>query len=143
MKSFAASALALAVLAAPVSAETQAETPIDPSHLIIAKDIAGGNIYTDLSQVPWKDEGPLEAALDSWQAIGEIEDIVLDSNGQMIGIVADVGGFLGIGDKHVLLPMDNVRIVALGDGDDDYALVTRETEESLKAKPEVEKGLFD
>ncbi|MCA8883616.1 MAG: PRC-barrel domain-containing protein [Rhodobacteraceae bacterium] len=143
MKSFAASALAIAVLAAPVSAETHMEAQIDPSHLIIAKDIAGGNIYTDLSQVPWNDEGPLEAVLDSWEAIGEIEDIVLDRSGQMVGVVADVGGFLGIGDKHVLLPMENVRIVALSDGDDDYALVTRHSEESLKALPEVEKGWFD
>ena len=67
----------------------------------------------------------------------------LEASGQMVGVVADVGGFLGIGDKHVLLPMENVRIVALSDGDDDYALVTRHSEESLKALPEVEKGWFD
>ncbi|WP_193141706.1 MULTISPECIES: PRC-barrel domain-containing protein [unclassified Meridianimarinicoccus] len=143
MKKFTVSALALAAFALPVVADTKSTMEIDPSTMIVADDITGGNIYTDLSDVPWKDDGPIDAAVQSWKAIGEIEDIVLNSSGQMVGIVADVGGFLGIGDKHVLLPMENVRIVPLVDGDDDYALVTRHTEESLMGLPEVEKGWFE
>ncbi len=111
--------------------------------LIRTRDITGGDIYTMNEAM---DEGSAwdmqytEVGAD-WNDIGEIEDIVLDSNGQMIGVVAEVGGFLDIGDKHVLLEMTDVKLVPVDDKT--YAVVTRLNEEDLEAKEGIDEGFWD
>lgn len=37
--------------------------------------------------------------------IGEIGDVLIDRTGQVKGVVVDVGGFLGLGETHVAVPM--------------------------------------
>lgn len=44
------------------------------------------------------------------QKIGEVEDIVLDKSGQIKGVVVGVGGFLGVGEKHVALAWNDLQI---------------------------------
>ena len=39
------------------------------------------------------------------ERIGEVTDLVVSSNGEIIGVVVGVGGFLGIGEKSVGLPL--------------------------------------
>ena len=65
----------------------------------------------------------------------------MNRDGQMIGIVAEVGGFLDIGDKHVMLPVEDVRLVAIDDGE--YAYVTRYSEEQLEALENIDEGWWD
>ena len=40
----------------------------------------------------------------SGEKIGKIQDLVIDENGRLVGVVVSVGGFLGFGDKEVALP---------------------------------------
>ncbi|WAJ29548.1 PRC-barrel domain-containing protein [Antarcticirhabdus aurantiaca] len=47
--------------------------------------------------------------------IGEVEDLLLDQQGRVIGVVVEVGGFLGIGDKEVAIPSDAMRFVLAQD----------------------------
>ncbi|MEQ5872024.1 PRC-barrel domain-containing protein [Sagittula sp. NFXS13] len=108
--------------------------------LIRTRDITGGNIYT-MNEA--NDEGSAwDMTYDKvgadWNEIGEIEDIVLDSNGQMIGVVAEVGGFLDIGDKHVMLEMNDVKLVPVDDKT--YAIVTRLNEEQLEQRESVDEA---
>ncbi|MBJ6126548.1 PRC-barrel domain-containing protein [Microvirga splendida] len=42
--------------------------------------------------------------------IGEIGDVLIDRNGQVRAVVVDVGGFLGIGETHVAIPMQQVQM---------------------------------
>jgi hypothetical protein len=42
--------------------------------------------------------------------IGNVEDIVVDKNGRIKGVVVGVGGFLGIGEKHVALAWDELQM---------------------------------
>lgn len=42
--------------------------------------------------------------------IGEIGDILLNKDGRVIGVVLDVGGFLGLGETHVAVPMNALQI---------------------------------
>ena len=35
--------------------------------------------------------------------IGEVNDVVIDSNGQVESVIVGVGGFLGIGEKNVAM----------------------------------------
>ena len=59
----------------------------------------------------------------------------------MIGIVGEVGGFLDIGDKHVLISIDDVNLVPVDD--ETYAFLTRLNEEQLEELPEVDEGFWD
>lgn len=42
--------------------------------------------------------------------IGHVSDLLLDQNQRPVGMVIAIGGFLGIGAKHVALPMDMISI---------------------------------
>lgn len=129
---------------ATANTDSSMDTGMDSgAKLIRTRDITGGDIYTMNEAM---DEGSAwdmqytEVGAD-WNDIGEIEDIVLDSNGQMIGVVAEVGGFLDIGDKHVLLEMTDVKLVPVDDKT--YAVVTRLNEEDLEAKEGIDEGFWD
>ena len=115
----------------------------DYAQLIRSRDITGGEIYTMNEAMDEGSWGEYEAdgIGDDWNEIGEIEDIVLDRNGQMVGVVAEVGGFLDIGDKHVLIRMEDVRLTAVDD--ETYALVTRKSEEELESMEGVDEGWWD
>lgn len=141
MKTLKISALALMTATAPVLAETHMSE--DYTNLIRTRDITDGNIYTTNEahdEGSWMSMEYNEVGAD-WNEIGEIEDIILDRNGQMIGIVAEVGGFLDIGDKHVLIKVDEVKLVPVDDRT--YNMVTRLSEEELEARPSVDEGWWD
>jgi sporulation protein YlmC with PRC-barrel domain len=65
--------------------------------------------------------------------IGEVGDVVIGSSGKLEGVLVDVGGFLGMGEHHVLLNWKDIKLE--GKGDDVTATVAA-TKESLKAMPE-------
>lgn len=104
----------------------------DDNNLIRARDITGGPIYTMsmTSDDDWSMTMADEEIDSSWQEIGEIEDLVLSRTGQLTGVVAEVGGFLDIADKHVLLPINDVKLIPSDDRS--YAIVTRFNEEQLE-----------
>ncbi|MDN3554957.1 PRC-barrel domain-containing protein [Halomonas maura] len=52
----------------------------------------------------------------SGDEIGKIDDLLLDQDGQVVGIVVGVGGFLGIGEKHVALTWQSIEITSSGEG---------------------------
>ena len=133
--------------------ETDTAEPMqDMANLIRTRDITGGPVYSTgedyYDEARWTATDPFDAARtgayepygydENYDNIGEIEDVILDSSGQMIGIVAEVGGFLDIGDHHVMLPVEDVRLVPVDDTS--YAFVTRYTEEQLEELPSVDEG---
>lgn len=115
---------------------TEGDTPdagmTDSDKLIRARDITGGAIYTmSMSGADDWDVTIAEQTIGSdWQEIGEIEDIVMSRTGQMTGVVAEIGGFLDIADKHVLLPINDVKLVPADDMT--YSIVTRFSEDDLE-----------
>ncbi len=44
--------------------------------------------------------------------IGSVENIILSEQGKVVGIIAEIGGFLDIGDTHLFIPWDQVKISA-------------------------------
>ena len=120
---------------------------MDTANLIRTRDITGGNIYTMNPEDWMSDESTYDPMAgyenpnDNWEVIGEIEDIVLSKDGQMVGIVAEVGGFLDIGDKHVMIPVSDVRLTAVDD--QTYAYVTNKTEEELESMESVDEGFWN
>ncbi|MGP1356329.1 PRC-barrel domain-containing protein [Roseicyclus sp.] len=111
--------------------------------LIRSRDITGGDVYTTnaAQDEGWEFDNVHDGIGADWNRIGEIEDLVLDRGGQIVGIVAEVGGFLDIGDKHVVIEVDDLNLVAVDDVS--YAYVTRLNEEDLEAMQDVDEGFWD
>lgn len=73
-----------------------------------------------------------------WSDIAKVDDLVIDKNGDLVGYVADIGGFLGIGAKQVLLGADQLGFMQIGD---DAFYVTNMTKEELEALPDFDKQI--
>ncbi|WP_420410305.1 PRC-barrel domain-containing protein [Hoeflea sp.] len=111
--------------------------------LIRSRDITGGVIYTmnEASDEGWDASATWDEVDSDWNQIGEIEDLVLTSEGMVSGIVAEVGGFLDIGDKHVVISVQDLSLVAVDD--QTYAYVTKLNEEDLESMNGVDEGFWN
>ena len=67
-------------------------------------------------------------------SIGDVNDLILEENGGIVAAVVGVGGFLGIGEKDVAVPMSKLTMAR--DENNNVRLTTTETADSLKAAPE-------
>ncbi|MGR3513502.1 MAG: PRC-barrel domain-containing protein [Paracoccaceae bacterium] len=114
----------------------------DMANLIRTRDITGGAVYVmDENAGMWNPDMTYDAVGTDWNQVGEIEDIILSKDGEMKGFIAEIGGFLDIGDKHVMIPLDDVSLVAVDDRS--YAYVTRLTEEQLEKLESVDEGFWN
>lgn len=151
MKFLYGTAIALSLAASGAIADTHGETKMSASadmagmqgELIRSRDITGGNIYTTntADDEGWDSETVHDGIGSDWNEIGEIEDLVLSEDGKLIGLVAEVGGFLDIADKHVVVSVDDLNLVAVDD--QTYAYVTRLSEEELEALEGVDEGFWN
>lgn len=125
------------------SAMTDDMSMDDPASLIRTRDITGGNVYTAsaANDEGWSMDTVHSEVGTNWNDIGEIEDVVMNDSGQMVGIVAEVGGFLDIADKHVMIPVSDVNLVAVDDRS--YGIVTNASEEDLEAMDSVDEGFWN
>jgi hypothetical protein len=69
------------------------------------------------------------------ESIGEVNDLIMKRDGGLVAAIIGVGGFLGIGEKDVAVPMDKIT-VAQNTQDGTVKLTTSETAETLKAAPQ-------
>lgn len=87
---------------------------------LTAEDLEGATVYG-------ADDG----------SIGEIEDLVVTTDGQIEQAIIDVGGFLGIGQHRIAISFDEVQVVRSDDGADVRVYVSA-TQEQLEARPEYQ-----
>jgi sporulation protein YlmC with PRC-barrel domain len=64
--------------------------------------------------------------------IGDISDLMIDSNGNVTAAIISVGGFLGVGQKDVVIPFKELQ-VSMRDGKN--WLVLNRTKDELKMAP--------
>tara|TARA_R110002124_G_scaffold129495_1_gene291069 strand:- start:1602 stop:2027 length:426 start_codon:yes stop_codon:yes gene_type:complete len=134
-----ATAAALAVTSTVVSAQQQ----FDPADLISAEQITDGHVYrVDITpgDSVWSDGMRFTKVDADWNRIGDISDVLFNRDGQLVGVLAEIGGFLDIGDRDVILPLENVRLAGAGDT---IHYVTNLTEEELNNLPEVDEDIWD
>jgi hypothetical protein len=67
------------------------------------------------------------------EEVGTIADLVMDQDQKLVGVVLSVGGFLGIGDKWVAVPVDQITFPTDGKP---ARLRVAVTEEQLKNAPD-------
>jgi hypothetical protein len=98
-----------------------------------ASDFIGSRIYA-AETMPTTDTVAAGAEKD-WDDVGEINDVILGRDGQIKAVVLGVGGFLGIGEKSVAVPMQDVKFVKNGDGAADFFLVVNANKDVLTNAP--------
>lgn len=95
-----------------------------------ASSIIGSRVYVIRGDdAVWDRTATYDAVDQNWERAGSVQDIVIGANGQVEGIVAEVGGFLGIGDKFVLLNLGEAKLIPLEGGG--FDVVTHYTNEEL------------
>lgn len=109
---------------APMEAAPQPQVKHAEGHL--ASNLIGETVYN----------GSGEGA----ENIGEVKDLVLDSEGNIQAIVVGVGGFLGIGEKQVALQYDLVEWTEM---DGEEYIVVETTREALEAQQEFDLAAYE
>jgi hypothetical protein len=71
------------------------------------------------------------------ETIGDINDVIIAGDGKIAAVIVGVGGFLGMGEKDVALPYD--QLVFANEAGDDLVVTTSATKESLETAPEYVK----
>ena len=109
-------------------------TTDEMGNLIRASELTDGDVYTldtEIGDADWDSVGYYNEVDTDWDQIGNVTDVALSPDGGMVALVVETGGFLDIGDSHVLLSKDDFRVVR-GAGVDTYSFVTRMNEEQLQ-----------
>ncbi len=103
---------------------------------MLASAVIGTRVYTtnQPSTAVFTETEMTERPAD-WADIAQVDDIVFNSNGDVVGYIADIGGFLGIGAKKVLLGVDALHMTRVGN---DVFYATNFTEEELRALPDFD-----
>jgi hypothetical protein len=68
------------------------------------------------------------------ETVGEIKDLVV-ANGSLSGLILSVGGFLGIGERYVVVTPAALKIV-YSENDKKWTATMDTTKDALKAAPE-------
>ncbi len=68
------------------------------------------------------------------ETIGDINELMIDSGGKVSAVIIGVGGFLGLGEKHVALPLDQLSFSR--DANNNIVVNAKVTKETLQAAPE-------
>jgi opacity protein-like surface antigen len=123
MRSFLAGAVALAALtgvafAADLTPQTITTMKIDTTNV----------------QQGWRSSKVVGSTVknDHDETIGKIDDLIVGRNDQVLYAVVSVGGFLGMGDKNVVVPYQLFRY------GDKVLLLPGATKETLKSLPKFE-----
>lgn len=119
-----------------------------------------GSITADI--IPLEDWQADTLVLDGWSAdtllgadvrdpsgdvIGNVENIIFGMDGEVLSVIAEIGGFLDIGDVHVNIPWSSVEVSPAGTGVvvpvtedtvDDYTLFEDEVLTAFDAQQQIE-----
>lgn len=68
------------------------------------------------------------------ETVGTINDVLLDRSGKVTHYVVGIGGFLGIGERSVALPFDEIRISR--DANNNVVVATSVPKDTLSQLPE-------
>jgi sporulation protein YlmC with PRC-barrel domain len=103
-----------------------AEAPIARADGFLATNLIGETVYNGTG--------------DDAENIGEVNDIVIGSNGEVESIVIGVGGFLGLGEKNVAV---NYTEADWAERDGDRWLVIVATKEQLEAQADFDRRAYE
>jgi hypothetical protein len=115
-----------ATAAEPASTELAESTAaLSPDRPTLISVFMGSTVYS--SEDPESDN------------IGEINDLVVNEDGSITHAIVGVGGFLGIGEKDVAVPFDELKVV---EKDGEIRLIYAATREQLEEAPALDRTAY-
>jgi sporulation protein YlmC with PRC-barrel domain len=108
-KHIAACLVTTALLAAPALAQTSSGS--SGSSGAASSSAASGKFMTEEKPNQWRASKLVGVTVygPNNEKVGDINEVLIDRNGKAEAVVIGVGGFLGIGEKDVALPFDQVQ----------------------------------
>lgn len=113
-------------------------------HTETAQNLRGESVSGNES-IRWESSPTFAGERDAWEDVGSISDVVISKDGEVRGILIDVGGFLGLGARTVMVDINELYFVADDtntDGVDDFSVVAAMTQEQMEALPEWDENLL-
>ena len=108
-----ASLCAAAVLAlAPLSAAAQ--QPLDVSGYKEAED---DDLVVQPFNLSVEQIEDMDVKTAAGEEVGDVEEVLTDASGQPVAVSLEVGGFLGIGEREVVVGLDQLQLA-----DDDFVI---------------------
>jgi sporulation protein YlmC with PRC-barrel domain len=107
----------------PVQAPADLTAAIDTSNAMLASNFIGSAVYSTTNE-----------------NVGDINDVIFDSAGKVNAAVVGVGGFLGMGEKDVAVPLDKITMSKDESGANRFVISA--TREQLDAAPAFDKTRF-
>lgn len=95
---------------------TVGSTQVNPADAVLASQFMGQAVYTAANE-----------------NIGEINDLIMNKELDNIVAIVGVGGFLGIGEKDVAIPINDIKVIK--DTDNALRLTITASKEQLEALP--------
>lgn len=139
---FATTALATLLAGAAYAQETTAPQPAPaapmtdtaaPADAAVMR--ADGHLATNLiGETVYNGSG------DNAENIGKVNDLVINATGNIEQVVVGVGGFLGIGEKNVALPYNEIK---WSERDGDRWIVVSATKDQLQAQPDFDRRPYE
>lgn len=125
----------------PDAAPDAALDPATQSPPMLAGWMIGRMIWTEgtPADAPTLQDRPLGTDPQGRLQVGRIDDLVIGPTGQVQGYVADIGGFLGLGVRRVVLGFDLLR---LEDPTGNPQFVTDATRAELEALPGLDASVL-
>ena len=96
---------------------------VDAKKAVLATSFIGSSVYTSADE-----------------NIGDINDIIFDDKGMIQAVIVGVGGFLGMGEKDVALPLDKINVAR--DENNAIKLTIQASRDDLDKAPAFDKTLF-
>jgi hypothetical protein len=117
----------------PKTDETTAQQPattdpgmavkVDAKNAVLATSFIGSSVFTTTDE-----------------NIGDINDMIFDDKGAIQAVIVGVGGFLGMGEKDVALPLSKITVTR--DENNAIKLTVQASREELEQAPAFDKTLF-
>ncbi len=120
----------------PARMESERGYPSGPQGGITESGMTGGAIVHQ--DVNADDLDDMSVVNSSGDKIGELDEIVLSKQDNQLYAVVEVGGFLGAGEKEVVIPLKEL---TMRDGKL-WAPLTASTQEQLKSRPEYDDSRY-
>jgi sporulation protein YlmC with PRC-barrel domain len=96
---------------------------IDANNVMMASNMIGTTVYSNNNE-----------------NVGDINDIIIGKDGRVQGVVIGVGGFLGLGEKDVLIPLDRVQFSR--DNNNNQRMVIADSKQDLENAPAFDRTRF-
>lgn len=107
---------------------------------LFASDLLGARIYATENEVADTIEPGAET---EWDDLGEINDMIMGTDGSVNAVILGIGGFLGLGERNVAVDMSSIRIVRDGPDATDYFLVVNANRALVEGAPAFERTVVE